>query len=77
MARLVMPTKRLSQTERELLAATAIAGVVGALPGTVEAWARDESISAPSLDGWKCGSVKSNEFDMGDTVVSAETAIET
>ncbi|TGQ50084.1 hypothetical protein EN836_30720 [Mesorhizobium sp. M1C.F.Ca.ET.193.01.1.1] len=40
----VMSARSLSPTERELLASTAAAGVVGLLPGTLRAWARDDSI---------------------------------
>lgn len=39
-----MSARSLSPTERELIAATAAAGVVGLLPGTLRAWARDDSI---------------------------------
>lgn len=43
MERGVMPARSLTATQRELLAATAIVGIIGALPGTVEAWRREGS----------------------------------
>lgn len=38
-----MPTRSLSPAEREFIAAMASAGIVGALPGTLEAWTHEDS----------------------------------
>lgn len=52
-----MSARSLSSTEREYFAAMAVVGIVGALPGTLEAWTRDDC--APS--SMQCaGATRSN-----------------
>lgn len=64
----VAGTRLLTPSERQLVAATARVGIVGALPGTAQAWERDQRIEPALAQSARLGGYDGRRMAFGDAM---------